>query len=116
LHPPLHHARGRSGSGHGRVGPRNIYGHPLLKTIVKTTPVRCERVRREGRPTHRRGVGERNKQLEVVVVVPDDLEANGVPHPRGRIFLREVLRKEPRAPTTSGWPPRSSRKCGAPYP
>jgi hypothetical protein len=97
LLPSLHRARGRLGSGRGRVRLRDIYSHPLLKMIVKTAPVRCERVRREGRPTHCRRVGEHNKRPDVVVAVPDDLEANGAPHSRGRIFQREALRKELRA-------------------
>jgi hypothetical protein len=29
--------------------------------------------------------------------MPDGLEANGTPRPRGRIFPRKALRKEPRA-------------------
>jgi hypothetical protein len=41
------------GLGAWTVGPCGIYGHPLLKTIVKTASVRCERVRREGKHTHR---------------------------------------------------------------
>jgi hypothetical protein len=88
LHPPLRRACDRLGSGLVWVGPRDVYGHPMLKTIVKTASIRCERVRREGRPTHRRGVGEHDERLEVVVAVPGGLEANGAPRPRGRIFLR----------------------------
>jgi hypothetical protein len=47
LQPSLRRAHGRSGSGRGRGGPRGIYIHPLLKTTVKTTLVRCEETRGE---------------------------------------------------------------------
>jgi hypothetical protein len=96
LHPSLRRARSRLSSGRGWVGMCGVHGHPLLKTTVKTALIRCKGMRREGGPTHRQGVGEHNERPEVVVAVPDGLEANGTPRPRGRIFLREVLRKEPR--------------------
>jgi hypothetical protein len=47
LQPSVHRACGRSGSGRGRVGPRGVYSHPLLKTTVKTVPVHCEETRGE---------------------------------------------------------------------
>jgi hypothetical protein len=39
--------------------------------------------------THPRAVGEHNERPEVVVAMPDGLEVDGTPRPRGRLLLRE---------------------------
>jgi hypothetical protein len=53
-------------------------------------------MRKGGRPTHRRGVGEHNERPEVVVAVSPGLEADGAPRPRGRVFPREAVVQQPR--------------------
>jgi hypothetical protein len=58
---PLRGAGGRPGPGRRWIRSRGVHCHPLLKTTIKTTLTRRKRPRREGRPTHRRGVGEHDE-------------------------------------------------------
>jgi hypothetical protein len=89
--------RARSGSGRGRVGPRGVHGHPLLGRVkCQSHDSASRRNKKGGEPTHRRGVGKHNERPEVVVTVPDDLEADGAPRPRGRILLGEAVVQPPR--------------------
>jgi hypothetical protein len=96
LLPPLR--RAHADSGHGRVGPRGVHGHPMLgRAKCQNCSGASRRNKRKGEPTHRRGVRKHNKRPEVVISVPDGLKADGAPHPRGRILQGEAVVQQPRA-------------------
>jgi hypothetical protein len=84
-------ARARLGLGRGRDRPHGVRGHPLLGRVKCQSHAGVSRMNKGkgGEPTHRQGVGKHNERPEVVVAMPDGLEADGAPRPRGRILQGE---------------------------
>jgi hypothetical protein len=96
LHPSLHRTRGCSGSRRGQVGPRGVNNHPLLKTTIKTEPVRCEEMRGEDLLTTGASGSITNDQRSSLLCLTA-LRLMARPHPHGPIFLREAIGEELRA-------------------
>jgi hypothetical protein len=118
LFPPLRRMRARSGSGCGRVGPRNVHGHPLLgRTRRQSRGSTWQKIKGKGEEsTHQRTVGKHNERPEVIVAILDSLEVDGAPRPRGRVRRGETVVNQPSAPVPRGRPPHPSRRCRASSP